>query len=101
MLSQKRDSIFLIDNVHRDLLTVALCDSLNDGPDFLRDSALTADDLAHILRSYMELQDGAFFILSLGNTNCIGVIDKVLCHIQQKVLHDETLLQEITARQPS
>ena len=48
MLRQR--PVRLIDNIDRNPLAIVLCDGLHNGADFLGDSALPANHLAHILR---------------------------------------------------
>ena len=91
----------LIDNFDRDLHAVALGDSLDDGTDFFGDAALTADNLAHVLRGDPELQHQALLIGNFVHRNRVGIINQILCHIQQEVFHWNSPLRYLTEHQPS
>ena len=47
------------------MLAVALGDSLDDRADLLCDTALSADDFAHILRSNTQFKNGIVRLLSV------------------------------------
>ena len=70
--------MFLLANdLHIDTLASALCHGLDNGTDLFCDPALTANDLAHILRGDPQLQCG-FLTLQLCNSNCFRVIHQIL-----------------------
>ena len=75
-----------VDDFYRHLLSAALGDGFDDGADFLGDTTLTANELAHILGRDTQLKNGGL-TLDLGDAHAVGVIDEVFCHIQQKFLH--------------
>ena len=76
-----------VDDFYRYLLAIALGNGLDNGSDFLGDTALTADELAHILGRDAQLEHGGL-ALDLGDAHAVWIIDEVLCHVQQKYLRD-------------
>ena len=75
-----------VDDFYRHLLSAALGDGLDDGADFLGDTALTTNKLAHILWRDTKFKNSGL-AFDLGDAHAVGVIDEVFCHIQQKFLH--------------
>ena len=85
-----------VHNVNGDALAVTLGDGLDDGPDLFCDASLAADDLAHILRRNVKLQNGALAVLALRDRHGLGLVNKLLCHIEQEFLHRAVPLDQRT-----
>ena len=92
----QRANLHQSNNVNGDALAVTLGDGLDDGPDLFCDASLAADDLAHILRRNVKLQNGALAVLALRDRHGLGSSTSCFCHIEQEFLHRAVPLDQRT-----